>query len=140
MQSIRQYRRLRQQVQEDLVYSRQARLPSDSDDKSSGVNMTEKPDVFDPNLVPGVSVSHTDEGGLVYVVGWKENDPSNPQVWSLPRKWVAMVTCCCIGISLTIPTSVEGPTQDAFNAHFDVNPMAGSMSTGNTHSPSSESN
>lgn len=64
------------------------------------------------------------------LAGWKDNDPSNPQAWSLPRKWVAMVTCCCISIALTIPTSVEGPTQEAFNAHFGVNTMAGSMSTG----------
>ncbi|PLB53462.1 MFS general substrate transporter [Aspergillus steynii IBT 23096] len=127
MQSFRQYRRLRQQVQEDLAYSRRASLPSDSDGKKVA---TEKPELVDPALVPGVTVSNSDDGSPVYVVGWKENDPSNPLAWSLPRKWVAMATCCCIGIALTIPTSVEGPTQEAFDAHFGVNPMAGSMSTG----------
>ncbi|KOC18693.1 hypothetical protein AFLA70_38g004650 [Aspergillus flavus AF70] len=135
MQSIRQYRRLRQ----DLAEARRGKLPSESlaktstsSDNEAAKDPTEKPAAIDPALVRGVTVSRPQEGdgSTVYVVGWRDNDPSNPQVWSLPRKWMAMINCCCLGIALTIPTSVEGPAQEAFQDHFGVSPMAGSMSTG----------
>lgn len=137
MQSIRQYRRLRQ----DLAEARRGKLPSESlaktstsSDNEAAKDPTEKPAAIDPALVRGVTVSRPQEGdgSTVYVVGWRDNDPSNPQVWSLPRKWMAMINCCCLGIALTIPTSVEGPAQEAFQDHFGVSPMAGSMSTGMT--------
>ncbi|KAB8249535.1 major facilitator superfamily domain-containing protein [Aspergillus flavus] len=135
MQSIRQYRRLRQ----DLAEARRGKLPSESlaktstsSDNEAAKDPTEKPAAIDPALVRGVTVSRPQEGdgSTVYVVGWRDNDPSNPQVWSLPRKWMAMINCCCLSIALTIPTSVEGPAQEAFQDHFGVSPMAGSMSTG----------
>ena len=135
MQSIRQYRRLRQ----DLAEARRGKLPSESltktstsSDNEAAKDPTEKPAAIGPALVRGVTVSRPQEGdgSTVYVVGWRDNDPSNPQVWSLPRKWMAMINCCCLGIALTIPTSVEGPAQEAFQDHFGVSPMVGSMSTG----------
>jgi hypothetical protein len=83
-------------------------------------------------LLPGVTVSQPDgdNGEVVFLVGWRENDPNNPQNWSLLRKWMVMLTCCLIAIAMSIPSSVEGATQDAFDARFGVNPMAGSMTTG----------
>ncbi|KAL8701427.1 MAG: hypothetical protein Q9201_004911 [Fulgogasparrea decipioides] len=84
-------------------------------------------------LVPGVTVSRPEEGGdgsVIFEVGWKENDPSNPLNWTLGKKWMAMLTCCALAIPLTMLTSIEGLTQDAFNAHFHVNAVAGSMTTG----------
>lgn len=70
------------------------------------------------------------EDGVVFIVNWKENDPNNPQHWPLPRKWMATVTCCVIGIAMTLPTSIEGPAQNAFNVYYGVGPLAGSMTTG----------
>ncbi|KAF3391412.1 putative efflux pump kojT [Penicillium rolfsii] len=125
MQSYRQYRRLYREVEEDLAAARQAQGQlSDSGDKHA--------DKLDPALVPGITVTRPDEssGETVYVVGWKDNDSSNPLNWSLAKKWLVMISCCLLAIALTIPSSVEGPTQDAFNEHFHVNAMAGSMTTG----------
>jgi hypothetical protein len=64
------------------------------------------------------------------VVGWRDNDPSNPLNWSLLKKWVAMFMCALIAIAMTVPSSIEGATQDAFDACFGVNSMTGSMTTG----------
>ncbi|KAB8275629.1 major facilitator superfamily domain-containing protein [Aspergillus minisclerotigenes] len=126
-------------TQKTILDSEAYLLPSESPAKTStggdneaAKDPTEKPAAIDPALVRGVTVSRPEEGdgSTVYLVGWRDNGPSNPQVWSLPWKWIAMITCCCLGIALTIPTSVEGPAQEAFQDHFGVSPMAGSMSTG----------
>ena len=79
-----------------------------------------------------MNVLHTDdnEDGVVFVVNWKENDSNDPQHWPLARKWLATVTCCIIGIAMTLPMSVEGPAQNAFDAYYGVGPLAGSMTTG----------
>jgi hypothetical protein len=83
-------------------------------------------------LVPGVTVSHPNGANddIVLVVGWRDNDPSNPLNWSLLKKWMAMFMCALIAIAMTVPSSIEGATQDAFDARFGVNSMAGSMTTG----------
>ncbi|TVY81592.1 putative efflux pump kojT [Lachnellula suecica] len=141
MQSFFQYRRLRQEVQVDLAIARQIKRPlADSPTNTStdmlrtGEEKETRPlsSFADTPLVPGVTVSRPNgaDGSVVFVVGWKDNDPNNPQQWTLTRKWMALVTCCVLAIALTIPTSVEGPTQEAFNKHFGVEPMAGSMTTG----------
>lgn len=145
MQSILQYRRLRREVQEDLEYARKSNGSTGSPtDNSAGTpngstalgpeaavekNSTQSADTL---MVPGVTVSrsHDEDGSVTFVVGWKENDPNNPQDWTLTKKWIVMCTCSILAISLTLPSSVEGPTQDAFNKHFGVEPMAGSMTTG----------
>jgi len=150
MQSFFQYRRLRREAQDDIRRMQQAKRPAgpftdawtiqletapqtDVEDQSESGRMAEKstPSV-DRALFPGVKVLRTDESedGIVFVVDWKENDSNNPQHWSLARKWMATVTCCVIGIAMTLPTSVEGPAQNAFNAYYGVGPMAGSMTTG----------
>lgn len=144
MQSILQYRRLRRDVQEDLAKgqaaSRLTRLRSTTGTPTSEPENEKDLSGSDAKalsmdsipLVDGVTVSRPNEsdGKVEFLVGWKENDPSNPQLWSLSKKWTATVTCCVIGISLTIPTSVEGSVQDAFNEYYGVNSMAGSMTTG----------
>jgi hypothetical protein len=150
MQSILQYRRLRREVQEDLARARQAKRPAGSPTGTSTGTFTLDPEAenepgtgaaeekpapsVDTPLVPGVIVSRPDEadGSVVFMVGWKENDPNNPQDWTLTKKWMAMLTCCVLAIALTLPTSVEGPAQEAFNEYFGVEPMAGSMTTGKT--------
>ena len=146
MQSFLQYRRLRKEVQEDLGRAQQveqsasstlsnfAREPKEEEPKveaSGGVKPSED-DFQKLTQVPGVTVSRPDEGdgNVVFEVGWKENDPNNPLNWTLAKKWMAMLTCCALAIPLTMLTSIEGPTQDAFNTYYGVNAEAGSMTTG----------
>lgn len=143
MSSFFQYRRLRRAVQEDLAHAHHAERSGSSAMSTS----SPKPKEGEPKenesrddesekmtLVPGVTVSRPEEGdaSVIFEVGWKENDPSSPLNWTLGKKWMVMLTCCALAIPLTMLTSIEGPTQDAFNAHFHVNAMAGSMTTGNT--------
>ncbi|OQE87696.1 hypothetical protein PENNAL_c0019G05104 [Penicillium nalgiovense] len=145
MQSILQYRRLRREVEEDLAHARA---------KSSSFRSNVSPALLGANadgymrpeaeggkeriistgmlLVPGVTVSHPNgaNSDVVSVVGWRDNDPSNPLNWSLLKKWMAMFMCALIAIAMTVPSSIECATQDAFDARFGVNSMAGSMTTG----------
>lgn len=148
MLSLFQYRRLRREVQEDLAHAHHAERPGSSAMSTSlpevkeGEPKEEEPkedesreeDSRKMTLVPGVTVSRPEEGkgSVIFEVGWKENDPSNPLNWTMGKKWMAMLTCCALAIPLTMLTSIEGPAQDAFNAHFHVNAMAGSMTTGKT--------
>ncbi|KAJ5958760.1 Major facilitator superfamily domain general substrate transporter [Penicillium vulpinum] len=133
MESYFQNRRIRRATEEDLanIQSKSVRTSISGSDPEAG--LAEKPAVFaDTTLIPGVTVSRPDgdNGEVVFLVGWRENDPNNPLNWSLLRKWVVMLACCLIAMSMTIPSSVEGATQDAFDARFGVNAMAGSMTTG----------
>lgn len=143
MSSFFQYRRLRREVQEDLAHTHRAEQSGSSAmSTSSPKPKEEEPKEDEPReeeskkmtLVPGVTVSRPEEGNgsVIFEVGWKENDPSNPLNWTLGKKWMVMLTCCALAIPLTMLTSIEGPTQDAFNAHFHVNAMAGSMTIGKT--------
>ena len=145
MQSILQYRRLRREVQADLTLAQHAKSRTDSpisastpdaetnDDKGREAEVEGKPELSeDKASVPGITVSRSEEGdgSAIFIVGWKENDASNPLNWPLTKRWTTTVACSLLAVALTIPSSVEGPTQDAFNAHFGVNSMAGSMTTG----------
>lgn len=127
MASLLQYRRLREEVQEDLARIEQLqpglRTPESSE---------REPEKLTP--IPGVTISRPDEGNgkVVFVVGWKENDPNNPKNWALSKKWMATLTCCSLAIPLSVLTSIEGATQSAFNEHFEVDELAGSMITGKT--------
>ncbi|KAJ5887398.1 Major facilitator superfamily domain general substrate transporter [Penicillium taxi] len=134
MQSYLQYRRLRRDVEDDLRRSQKAKdsfIPRNSTSSTPILNKPgdqalEKPVVSpDTPLVSGITVS---DG--IFVVGWGENDPHDPLNWSLMRKWSVMVLACFIGIAMTIPSSVEGAVQDAFDEFYGVNSMAGSMTTG----------
>jgi hypothetical protein len=80
----------------------------------------------------GVTVSRPDErdGSVIFVVGWKENDPNDPKAWSMTKKWTTIITTCILTAVLIIPTSVDGPVQAAFNERFGVDALAGSMTTG----------
>ncbi len=143
MSSFFQYRRLRREVQEDLAHAHHAErsgssamstsLPEPKEDEPKEDEFREE-ESKKMTLVPGIRVSRPEEGdgSVIFEVGWKENDPSNPLNWTLGKKWMAMLTCCALAIPLTMLTSIEGPTQDAFNAHFHVNAMAGSMTIGKT--------
>lgn len=138
MQFYLQYRRLRDDIQKDLAASQHVIHSSDASKtaKKEKDSMTGRA-FSDQPQVPGVTVSNSkaSDDSVIFVVGWKENDPNNPQCWPMVKKWTVMVTCCILAIALTIPTSVEGPVQEAFDQHFHVNAMAGSMSTGKTNAP-----
>lgn len=149
MSSFLQYRRLRREVQEDITRAQRIRdlstpnlsasTPESNevegqDEKGRTQSMPGEEDFQKLSLVEGITVSRPDEkdGSIIFEVGWKENDPSDPLCWSMRRKWTVVLTCCALAIPLTMLTSIEGPTQDLFNAHFGVNAMAGSMTTGKT--------
>ena len=143
MASVFQYRRLRREVQEDLTYAQDAeRSGSSAMSTTSPKSKQEEPKEDESKeeepktltLVPGVTVSSPEEGDgrVIFEVGWKENDPSNPMNWTLSRKWMTMLTYCALAIPLTMLTSVEGPTLEAFGAHFHVNAEAASMTIGQT--------
>ncbi|KAL9031136.1 MAG: hypothetical protein Q9196_000812 [Gyalolechia fulgens] len=137
MSSFFQYRRLRREVQEDLARAQEAQRRASTSTSEPKEEKTKEEDAGEDEsekltMVPGVTVSRLEDGdgSVVFEVGWKENDPSNPLSWTLTEKWMAMLTCCALAIPLTMLTSIEGPVQEAFDAHFGVNAMAGSMTTG----------
>lgn len=143
MQSIMQYRRLRRDVKQDLEraehdashHQPEKAGKSESSTFSTGPaapTETKLEDSIDPPRVPGVTLSRPaeEDGKIVFLVGWKDQDVKNPQEWSLLRKWTAMVACCLLSIALNIPTSIDGPTQADFDEHYGVSPTQGSMVTG----------
>lgn len=139
MASLFQYRRMRREVQEDLARAQQLERSASTSLSEPKEEQTKEDDSGEDDskkltMVPGVTVSRPEEsdGSIVFEVGWKENDPSNPLSWTLTMKWFVMFTCCALAIPLTMLASIEGPVQDAFDAHFGVNAMAGSMTTGKT--------
>ncbi|KAJ5277997.1 hypothetical protein N7497_004505 [Penicillium chrysogenum] len=144
MQSILKYRRLRREVEESLVHARAktsslrsnvspALVKAKADGQMRPDAEGEKEPVLstDMLLVPGVAVSHPNgaNGDIVLVVGWRDNDPSNPLNWSLLKKWMATFICALIAIAMTVPSSIERATQDVFDTRFGVNSMAGSVTT-----------
>ena len=142
MQSLLQYRRLRREAQEDIQYAQEEKRASGSFTGSMTFMRVESltrtdiesrpiPNV-DAGLLPGVKVIQKEdrEDSSIFVVNWEEGDSNNPQNWPLARKWMATVTCCVVGIAMTLPTSVEAPAQHAFNERYHVGPVAGSMTTG----------
>lgn len=80
---------------------------TDVEEQSESSPIAEKstPSV-EPALFPGVKLllTHESEDDVVFVVNWKENESNNPQRWPLARKWMATVTCCVIGIAMTLLT------------------------------------
>ena len=143
MSSFFQYRRLRREVQEDLAHAQSAERSGSSAMSTASPKPTQEEPKEDESkeeeskkliLVPGVTASRPEEGdgSVIFEVGWKENDPSNPMNWTLSKKWMTMLTCCALAIPLTMLTSIEGPTLDAFSTHFHVNAEAASMTIGQT--------
>ncbi|KAF2145841.1 uncharacterized protein K452DRAFT_305783 [Aplosporella prunicola CBS 121167] len=144
MQSIRQFRNLRQQVHEQLHTlsekdisvaipkqesdnSGAASAPNDTDselEKSSAV----------ANRIDGVECRKRseDEGGtgLVFVVGWGQDNPQNPYNWSTARRLVATLLVAAIALSVTATSSVEAAVTPQSSATFHVSETAGSLTTG----------
>ncbi|OJZ91262.1 hypothetical protein ASPFODRAFT_41665 [Aspergillus luchuensis CBS 106.47] len=123
MATLRQYTSLRDAVMADI-----ARVHTHSD-SSSGISTSEEKASA---LLPGVQISRPDEqnGSVTFLVGWKDGDPHNPQNWSCPKKWFCTVATCLIALAITIPGTIDAPISDAFNEHYGVGAIAGSMTTG----------
>ncbi|XRM42658.1 hypothetical protein ABZX51_005867 [Aspergillus tubingensis] len=123
MATLRQYTSLRDTVRADI-----ARFYPCSD-SSSGIST---PEEKASALIPGVQVSRPDEqdGSVTFLVGWKDGDLHNPQNWSRPKKWFCTVATCLIALAITIPGTIDAPVSDAFNEHYGVGAIAGSMTTG----------
>ncbi|OJI83251.1 hypothetical protein ASPTUDRAFT_191704 [Aspergillus tubingensis CBS 134.48] len=123
MATLRQYTSLRDTVRADI-----ARFHPCSD-SSSGLST---PEEKASALIPGVQISRPDEqdGSVTFLVGWKDGDLHNPQNWSRPKKWFCTVATCLIALAITIPGTIDAPVSDAFNEHYGVGAIAGSMTTG----------
>ncbi|OQE26105.1 hypothetical protein PENFLA_c007G10093 [Penicillium flavigenum] len=110
MQSILQYRRLRREVEEDLAHAKTSSLRS--------------------NVSPALLEANAD--GYMRPEAEGEKEP----VLSTDMLLVPGVTVSHPNgvnsdvVFLGVPSSIEGATQDAFDACFGVNSMAGSMTTG----------
>lgn len=144
MQSILQYRRMRAAVEQDLAVGR--KIPgrtnsptnttiSQSDHEAHGAQGggdVEKEKERPSPEVPGVIISRPTEhdGSATFLVSFKENDPLNPQNWSLWQKWACTGAICLLCIAITIPSSIDAPVSEEFNEYYGVNAMAGSMTTG----------
>ena len=122
MATLRQYIGLRDAVKADLAETH-------SYDSSSG---TSTPDEKESSLVPGVQISRPSEhdGSVTFLVGWADGDPHNPQNWSRSKKWFCTAAICLIALAISIPGTIDAPVSDAFNEHYGVGPIAGSMTTG----------
>ncbi|KAK8093366.1 Major facilitator superfamily domain- general substrate transporter [Apiospora hydei] len=139
MQSLRQYRRIRAAVEHDLA---QSKRPSDAavDLASLGANSpTPTGSSHDsdtsasvPPQLPGVTSTRPaeDDGAVTYIVGWKDDDPLNPQNWSLAKKWAVTLAVCLLTLAITLVSSIDAPVAPEFNAYYGVGAVAGSLTTG----------
>ncbi|KAI1501141.1 MFS general substrate transporter [Biscogniauxia marginata] len=129
MSMLRQYLSVRESAREDLARC-QSTQPN-----------TEEPNVSIPDIndekttekVPsGVTVSRPAEGdgAVTLLVGWKDNDPLNPQNWSRAKKWRCTAIVCLIAVGVCIPGTIDAPVSSQFNEHYRVGPVAGSLTTG----------
>lgn len=139
MSMLNQYRAIREAVREDLANVQQAPPVSKPDEAGVSDSNDEKSE----KLPSGVTISRPSEtdGSTHFVVGWKDDDPLNPHNWPRSRKWTATATVCLIAMAVCIPGTIDAPVSGQFNEHYDVGPIAGSLTTGiysffinNTHS------
>ncbi|KAH8668800.1 c6 zinc finger domain-containing protein [Xylariales sp. PMI_506] len=146
MQSFLQHRRILAAVKADLANSSprspmsrsQSGTPTSNshegaaDPQLAQESDQEKGKSESPTNVPGVTVlgPSEEDGSLVYLVGWKPDDPLNPQNWSTYRKWTCIGAVLLLTIALTIPASIDAPVAAEFNEHFGVSAIAGSLTTG----------
>ncbi|EMR70918.1 hypothetical protein MGN70_010469 [Eutypa lata] len=128
MSMLNQYRAIREAVREDLANVQQAPPVSKPDEAGVSDSNDEKSE----KLPSGVTISRPSEtdGSTHFVVGWKDDDPLNPHNWPRSRKWTATATVCLIAMAVCIPGTIDAPVSGQFNEHYDVGPIAGSLTTG----------
>ena len=159
MQSIRQYRQLREGVERQL--GRQSR----SDEKAiglapngSGRTLADGDVDTEPKFSPGLATAATDGtqctgpiiikqslegivvrdrenheggGGLVFVVGFEgPDDPQEPHNWSLPRRLAATMVVSLIAFSVGAASSIDAVVTPQSSAAYGVSEVPGSLTTG----------
>ncbi|KAK7949374.1 Major facilitator superfamily domain- general substrate transporter [Apiospora aurea] len=139
MQSFRQYRRIRAAVEHDLAQSKRpsaaaidsASFGANSPTPTSSSHDSETSASVPPQL-PGVTSTRPaeDDGAVTNIVGWKDDDPLNPQNWSLAKKWAVTLAVCLLTLAITLVSSIDAPVAPEFNAHYGVGAVAGSLTTG----------
>ena len=135
MQSILQYRRLRDGARQDINNFRTYTDPAaTSHHTATEINSAEegKGNETKERTLPGVQVSEPSEqdSNVTYQVGWADGDPENPMHWSRVRKWWVTTAVCLIALAVSIPSSIDGPVSAQFNKQYHVGEIAGSMTTG----------
>ncbi|KAI1489588.1 MFS general substrate transporter [Biscogniauxia mediterranea] len=135
MQSILQYRRLREAARDDVTRCRRPKSrgsPTGSTTPEYFSNGEKDAEARDPPMIGGVQVLQHggNSGAVTYLVGWKEADALDPHNWSLVKKWWCTVAVGLLGIAISIPSSIDGPVATALNEHYHVSPIAGSLTTG----------
>lgn len=152
MQSILQYRRLREDVKRDLANQKAFKLakiqgnsplsssirdvsPSSGHETAPQNNNAASVSTLvthEEFVLPGITISRPDgkEGAPMYIVGWQDGDRQAPKNWSRTKKWLATVNVCLIAIAMAIPSSIDAPVAEQFADRFKVSSVAGSMTTG----------
>ncbi|KAK0710200.1 c6 zinc finger domain-containing protein [Lasiosphaeria miniovina] len=83
--------------------------------------------------LPGITATRPSEhdGSVTFLVGWRSaSDPSNPQNWPNVKRFFAALGACLLAFAVSVPSSIDAPVSLAFNEHFHVGPVAGSLTTG----------
>ncbi|KAK8118244.1 MFS general substrate transporter [Apiospora kogelbergensis] len=148
MQSFRQYRRIRAAVEHDLAQTKggsntaanpaslSSNDPASAEATGNGSRTSSSRDKENEKsiepLLPGVTATRPaeDNGSVTYTVGWKDEDPLNPQNWTLFRKWEVTFAVCLLTLAITLVSSIDAPVSLEFNEHYGVGAIAGSMTTG----------
>ncbi|KAK6844379.1 Major facilitator superfamily domain- general substrate transporter [Apiospora arundinis] len=71
-----------------------------------------------------------ENGAVTYIVGWRDDDPLNPQNWTLLKRWAVTFAVCLLTLAITLVSSIDAPVSLEFNAHYGVDPISGSLTTG----------
>ncbi|KAI8627868.1 MFS general substrate transporter [Xylariaceae sp. FL1651] len=129
MSMFRQYFNLRAAAREDLA-NHQSSLPRAEEPGTSTPSSNDEK--RSETLPAGVTLSRPAEGdgAVTFVVGWRDDDPLDPHNWSRGKKWRCTAIVCLIAIAVTIPGTIDAPVSGQFNEHYNVGPIAGSLTTG----------
>ncbi|KAK8024927.1 MFS general substrate transporter [Apiospora arundinis] len=154
MQSLHQYRCIRAAVENELISSNHVSnttadpsfLSPDgpkqfwgrhSDTRTSSIGGDHEkeqrsPPGAPPQTIPGVTTTRPAEenGAMTCIVGWRDDDPLNPQNWTLLKKWAVTFAVCLLTLAITLVSSIDAPVSLEFNAHYGVDPISGSLTTG----------
>ncbi|KAK8078614.1 hypothetical protein PG996_004784 [Apiospora saccharicola] len=120
MQSFRQYRRICAAVEEDLAQSKHSSATAVNaawpKDENATDPESENKSPLGPPQLPGVTATRP-----------TEDDGAN---WTLSREWAVTFAVCLLNLAITLVSSIDASVALEFNSHYDVDAMAGSMTTG----------
>ncbi|KAK7978733.1 hypothetical protein PG988_006223 [Apiospora saccharicola] len=124
MQSFRQYRRICAAVEEDLAQSKHSSATAVNaawpKDENATDPESENKSPLGPPQLPGVTATRpTEDDGAVAHINW-----------TLSREWAVTFAVCLLTLAITLVSSIDASVALEFNSHYDVDAMAGSMTTG----------